>query len=175
LQFPQKLYCVYLSLYGKANSAESAIFCCLIKASYIVMLFVCARNGHMMTHSAKKPYECKFFGCDKSYCDARSLRRHLENHHHQLLETCSSAAGSLTPRSAIADSSGSAGQGLIFSFDFAGGSPASGTGGLACLPLSGSDASLTTDPTSPLSSVSPGGPSNQLPPGIWTGDGNPFE
>ncbi|ESO08871.1 hypothetical protein HELRODRAFT_128063, partial [Helobdella robusta] len=38
-------------------------------------------NGHMMTHSSKKPFECKFIGCSKSYCDARSLRRHLENHH----------------------------------------------------------------------------------------------
>jgi len=35
----------------------------------------------MMTHSSKKPFECKFIGCAKSYCDARSLRRHLENHH----------------------------------------------------------------------------------------------
>ena len=37
----------------------------------------------MMTHRSKKPFECKFENCDKSYCDARSLRRHLENHHHQ--------------------------------------------------------------------------------------------
>ena len=38
----------------------------------------------MMTHRSKKPYECGHDGCDKSYCDARSLRRHLENVHHQL-------------------------------------------------------------------------------------------
>ena len=38
----------------------------------------------MMTHRSKKPFECKVEGCDKSYCDARSLRRHLENHHQQL-------------------------------------------------------------------------------------------
>ncbi|KAH8276720.1 hypothetical protein KR044_008212 [Drosophila immigrans] len=38
-------------------------------------------NGHMMTHRNKKPYECKADGCGKSYCDARSLRRHSENHH----------------------------------------------------------------------------------------------
>lgn len=38
----------------------------------------------MMTHRSKKPFECKFDGCDKSYCDARSLRRHLENHHQQI-------------------------------------------------------------------------------------------
>ena len=37
-----------------------------------------------MTHRSKKPFECKFDGCDKSYCDARSLRRHLENHHQQM-------------------------------------------------------------------------------------------
>ena len=36
-----------------------------------------------MTHRSKKPFECKYEGCDKSYCDARSLRRHLENHHQQ--------------------------------------------------------------------------------------------
>lgn len=39
------------------------------------------RNGHMLTHRNKKPYECKAEGCGKSYCDARSLRRHTENHH----------------------------------------------------------------------------------------------
>ncbi|XP_026479235.1 zinc finger protein 556-like [Ctenocephalides felis] len=38
-------------------------------------------NGHMLTHRNKKPYECKAEGCGKSYCDARSLRRHRENHH----------------------------------------------------------------------------------------------
>ncbi|XP_064623846.1 uncharacterized protein LOC135485588 isoform X2 [Lineus longissimus] len=41
-------------------------------------------NGHMLTHRDKKPYECKFEGCDKSYSDARSLRRHLENHHQNM-------------------------------------------------------------------------------------------
>lgn len=43
------------------------------------------RNGHMMTHRNKKPYECKAEGCGKSYCDARSLRRHTENHHAGIL------------------------------------------------------------------------------------------
>lgn len=38
-------------------------------------------NGHLLTHRNKKPYECDAQGCDKSYCDARSLRRHKENHH----------------------------------------------------------------------------------------------
>lgn len=36
----------------------------------------------MLTHRNKKPYECTVDGCPKSYCDARSLRRHEENHHH---------------------------------------------------------------------------------------------
>lgn len=40
-------------------------------------------NGHMVTHRDKKPYECSYVDCDKSYCDMRSLRRHLENHHAQ--------------------------------------------------------------------------------------------
>lgn len=35
----------------------------------------------MVTHRDKKPYECKYTDCDKSYCDMRSLRRHHENHH----------------------------------------------------------------------------------------------
>jgi uncharacterized Zn-finger protein len=42
---------------------------------------LCSSNGHMLTHRNKKPYECKADGCGKSYCDARSLRRHTENHH----------------------------------------------------------------------------------------------
>ncbi|EEC17596.1 zinc finger protein, putative, partial [Ixodes scapularis] len=37
-------------------------------------------NGHLLTHRNKKPYQCDVDGCDKSYCDARSLRRHKENH-----------------------------------------------------------------------------------------------
>ncbi|XP_055850932.1 uncharacterized protein LOC129915428 isoform X2 [Episyrphus balteatus] len=49
-------------------------------------------NGHMMTHRNKKPYECKAEGCGKSYCDARSLRRHTENHHSGL------AAAATTPQ-----------------------------------------------------------------------------
>lgn len=39
-----------------------------------------------MTHREKKPYECSVDNCTKSYCDARSLRRHLENHHNQTPE-----------------------------------------------------------------------------------------
>lgn len=41
----------------------------------------------MLTHRNKKPYECKAEGCGKSYCDARSLRRHTENHHTSLAMT----------------------------------------------------------------------------------------
>lgn len=37
------------------------------------------RNGHKLTHASKKPHGCQF--CDKSYSDARSLRRHYENAH----------------------------------------------------------------------------------------------
>jgi uncharacterized Zn-finger protein len=133
----------------------------------VPMLSECS-NGHIMTHSTKKPYECKFVGCDKSYCDARSLRRHLENQHHQLLETCSSAASTLTPHSAAGDGSG---QGLIFNFDIPGGSPSLHTSSS----FVSSDSGLTADPTSPLKSASPSGALNQLPPGIWTGDSNPFE
>lgn len=49
----------------------------------------------MMTHREKKPYECPSEGCEKSYCDHRSLRRHLENHHQQSAELSSTTAGSV--------------------------------------------------------------------------------
>lgn len=52
----------------------------LVGLTYIWWTFVFS-NGHMLTHRNKKPYECKAEGCGKSYCDARSLRRHTENHH----------------------------------------------------------------------------------------------
>lgn len=42
-------------------------------------------NGHMMTHQEKKPFECKAPGCDKSYCDSRSLKRHVESQHQDYL------------------------------------------------------------------------------------------
>lgn len=88
------------------------------------MYIYLVRNGHMMTHYTKKPYACKFLGCDKSYCDARSLRRHLENHHQQLLAAASAAAsvtsaesgsdsGALTPASAPPEGTASA----VFKFD----------------------------------------------------------
>lgn len=51
------------------------------------LIFLTYRNGHMLTHRNKKPYECKAEGCGKSYCDARSLRRHTENHHSSLAMT----------------------------------------------------------------------------------------
>ena len=38
-------------------------------------------NGHLLTHRSTKPFACTADGCGKSYCDARSLRRHKENHH----------------------------------------------------------------------------------------------
>jgi hypothetical protein len=53
------------------------------------------RNGHMLTHRNKKPYECKAEGCGKSYCDARSLRRHTENHHSS--STVNAATTTMSP------------------------------------------------------------------------------
>ncbi|XP_066146816.1 zinc finger protein 541 isoform X3 [Euwallacea fornicatus] len=52
-------------------------------------------NGHMLTHRNKKPYECKADGCGKSYCDARSLRRHTENHH--VTPSTSSSSTTMSP------------------------------------------------------------------------------
>lgn len=57
-------------------------------------------NGHMLTHRNKKPYECKADGCGKSYCDARSLRRHTENHHSSLAMTPT------TPNQSLSQSTG---------------------------------------------------------------------
>ncbi|XP_035687223.1 transcriptional-regulating factor 1-like isoform X1 [Branchiostoma floridae] len=41
-------------------------------------------NGHINTHRERKPFPCMVPGCDKSYCDTRSLRRHFELHHSEL-------------------------------------------------------------------------------------------
>uniref|UniRef100_T1GZR9 C2H2-type domain-containing protein n=1 Tax=Megaselia scalaris TaxID=36166 RepID=T1GZR9_MEGSC len=53
----------------------------------------------MLTHRNKKPYECKAEGCGKSYCDARSLRRHTENHHQGLVSGAGTGTGSSTTNS----------------------------------------------------------------------------
>ena len=63
-----------------------------------------------MTHRSKKPFECKFDGCDKSYCDARSLRRHYENHHQQNMDGF--------PVSDTQGASGSNGQYFQFSSEY---------------------------------------------------------
>ncbi|KAL5008597.1 hypothetical protein ScPMuIL_014178 [Solemya velum] len=57
-------------------------------------------NGHLMTHRDKKPYECHIEGCEKSYCDARSLRRHLENHHQQTAQQIADAMVTATAHAA---------------------------------------------------------------------------
>ncbi|KAK9394348.1 zinc finger protein [Crotalus adamanteus] len=38
-------------------------------------------SGHMLTHQKTKPFICIEQGCNKSYSDHRSLRRHYEMHH----------------------------------------------------------------------------------------------
>uniref|UniRef100_A0A8D0GBB3 Zinc finger protein 541 n=1 Tax=Sphenodon punctatus TaxID=8508 RepID=A0A8D0GBB3_SPHPU len=38
-------------------------------------------SGHMLTHQKTKPFMCVEQGCNKSYCDHRSLRRHYEMQH----------------------------------------------------------------------------------------------
>lgn len=42
-------------------------------------------NGHLQTHQDRKPFVCKAPGCDKSYCDSRSLKRHVESQHQDFL------------------------------------------------------------------------------------------
>jgi len=130
------------------------------------------RNGHIMTHSSKKPYECKFVGCDKSYCDARSLRRHLENHHQQLVDSCSSAAsdGILTPRSAT--DLPSSGQPTVFNFDFVTSPGVAGQNVTADCELS---TGLSHSQSSPIISKSSSG-AFQSPTGmVWMGGINPLE
>ncbi|SPP81307.1 serine-rich adhesin for platelets isoform X2 [Drosophila guanche] len=70
-------------------------------------------NGHMMTHRNKKPYECKADGCGKSYCDARSLRRHSENHHAGAVTP--STSQSLSPTASSSGASNSSGVGVATS------------------------------------------------------------
>ncbi|KAL7675769.1 hypothetical protein ACOME3_002033 [Neoechinorhynchus agilis] len=42
-------------------------------------------NGHHLTHLMNKPFFCKVPGCYKSYCDSRSLKRHIESQHQHIL------------------------------------------------------------------------------------------
>ncbi|KAH8375119.1 hypothetical protein KR200_002692 [Drosophila serrata] len=91
-------------------------------------------NGHMMTHRNKKPYECKADGCGKSYCDARSLRRHSENHH---------AGGATTPTTTSQQS-------LSPTASSSGASSSSSSGvGVATSSLSLSPATASGDASSP--------------------------
>ncbi|XP_016981856.2 serine-rich adhesin for platelets isoform X1 [Drosophila rhopaloa] len=71
-------------------------------------------NGHMMTHRNKKPYECKADGCGKSYCDARSLRRHSENHHAGGAAT-PTTSNSLSPTASSSGTSNSSSAGVATS------------------------------------------------------------
>ncbi|CAF1238641.1 unnamed protein product [Adineta steineri] len=42
-------------------------------------------NGHMLTHEEEKPHKCRVPSCNRTYCDARSLKRHIENSHQDIL------------------------------------------------------------------------------------------
>ncbi|KAL1512796.1 hypothetical protein ABEB36_002325 [Hypothenemus hampei] len=70
-------------------------------------------NGHMLTHRNKKPYECKADGCGKSYCDARSLRRHTENHHVSTSNSSSSTTMSPAQGAAAGDAASPHGSSCI--------------------------------------------------------------
>ncbi|XP_055679779.1 uncharacterized protein LOC129787937 isoform X2 [Lutzomyia longipalpis] len=100
-------------------------------------------NGHMLTHRNKKPYECKAEGCGKSYCDARSLRRHTENHHSSLAMTPT------TPHSSLSSSTGPP-TGLSLSPATASGD-ASSPHGATCIPFSSASDNISSKPSSPSS------------------------
>ncbi|XP_062818474.1 zinc finger protein 541 isoform X1 [Anolis carolinensis] len=56
-------------------------------------------SGHMLTHQKTKPFVCTEQGCNKSYSDHRSLRRHYEMHHGlKLLKDDELCDGSPPPR-----------------------------------------------------------------------------
>eukprot|EP00118_Oscarella_pearsei_P003295 m.13800 g.13800 ORF g.13800 m.13800 type:complete len:1353 (+) comp25231_c1_seq2:197-4255(+) len=38
-------------------------------------------TNHLLTHRERKPFKCSTGECQKSYCDLRSLKRHVESHH----------------------------------------------------------------------------------------------
>lgn len=39
----------------------------------------------MLTHEEEKPHKCRMPNCNRTYCDARSLKRHIENAHQDFL------------------------------------------------------------------------------------------
>jgi hypothetical protein len=39
----------------------------------------------MLTHEEEKPHKCRVPNCNRTYCDARSLKRHIENSHQDIL------------------------------------------------------------------------------------------
>jgi hypothetical protein len=39
----------------------------------------------MLTHEEEKPHKCRVPTCNRTYCDARSLKRHIENTHQDIL------------------------------------------------------------------------------------------
>lgn len=39
----------------------------------------------MLTHEEEKPHKCRVPDCNRTYCDARSLKRHIENAHQNIL------------------------------------------------------------------------------------------
>ena len=39
----------------------------------------------MLTHEDEKPHKCRVPDCNRTYCDARSLKRHIENAHQSIL------------------------------------------------------------------------------------------
>ena len=39
----------------------------------------------MLTHEEEKPHKCRVPECNRTYCDARSLKRHIENAHQNIL------------------------------------------------------------------------------------------
>lgn len=39
----------------------------------------------MLTHEEEKPHKCRVSTCNRTYCDGRSLKRHIENVHQDIL------------------------------------------------------------------------------------------
>jgi hypothetical protein len=64
------------------HSSERKYMCCICDKSFKRQDHL---NGHMLTHQDVKPFKCKVPTCEKSYCDSRSLKRHIESQHQDFL------------------------------------------------------------------------------------------